>query len=139
MSENPDYTGHTFFISGSRSIYNLPDWLVKALTKILHEGTRVVIGDCYGVDTAVQSLLKSIGHTNTEVWHLKDRPRNNLGNFRTRKIHANSQVAKDIAMTHECTVGIAIWDGVSQGTSNNVYRLNQQGKQCWVVNMSLSK
>ena len=138
MSDNRDYTGHTFFISGSRSIYQLPQWLKDALVKILHLGTKVIVGDCYGVDTAVQALLHSIGHTNVEVWHVRGEPRNNVGKFPTVKIHGNSQVAKDIAMTHACTVGIAIWDGDSNGTRHNVYRLNQQKKECWLVGMSLS-
>ena len=105
------------FISGSRSISCL-NYTLNNLN-----GNEVLIGDCYGIDLAVQTYLKSLNYPFVTVYHINSHPRNNVGNWQTHRIRATSYTAKDIAMTSDCDAGIVIWDGMSKGSLSNIHRL----------------
>jgi adenine-specific DNA-methyltransferase len=110
------------FISGSRSVKELPQSALNSLDKIIELGFKVILGDCYGVDTLVQKYLKSKNYTKVTVYHIGNYPRFNLG-FKTVKVDGIRQVDKDIEMSKKAHYGLAIWDGKSKGTLANIQRV----------------
>ena len=65
-------------ISGSRSVNKLPQSALNSLDKIIELGFKVVIGDCYGIDTLVQEYLKLKNYQKVTIYHIGNKPRNNL-------------------------------------------------------------
>lgn len=114
------------FISGSRSGFKfekfteLGEWLKK-------EGHQVLVGDCVGVDTMIQGLCKTY-KIPCKVYHIGTKPRNNMG-FDTVRCIGTKYKDKDVVMTQECDLGIAIWNGKSKGTKENIDRLKSMHKQ----------
>lgn len=48
------------FIAGARSITTMDSFVLKRLHSICDKHFDVLVGDCYGVDTAVQSFFLNI-------------------------------------------------------------------------------
>ncbi len=112
----------TVMISGSRSIKKLTDKVIKSLDKIMELNFDIVIGDCYGIDTLVQRYLKFKNYQKVTVYHIGNKPRNNLG-FNNVKITGNFYNDKDIAMSKVSDYGLVIWDGKSKGSKANIQRI----------------
>ena len=114
------------FISGSRTGYSFDKFLelAKWLKKQHHE---VLVGDCVGVDTQIQALCKA-HKIPCKVYHIGKTPRNNLG-FDTVRCVGTRYADKDVAMSIDCDLGIAIWNGRSKGTKANIDRLIALHKQ----------
>ncbi|MBL1208276.1 hypothetical protein [Geminocystis sp. GBBB08] len=111
-------------ISGSRSVTELPSSAVNSLNKIMELGFDIVVGDCSGIDTLVQKYLQSQHYQNVTVYHINNKPRNNVG-FKTIKIQGRSYSAKDIAMAEIADYGLAIWNNKSKGTKANIDRIKR--------------
>jgi len=112
----------TVFISGSRSVTALPPDAIKALDQLIEDRATVLIGDAAGVDTLVQQHLADRDYDLVTVHHIGDQPRNNLG-FETVKVDGTRQTDKDSYMASRADSGLAIWDGQSRGTAQNIERL----------------
>lgn len=108
------------FVSGSRGVSELPSEAKASLDKIRELGFTIFVGDCYGVDALVQDYLKD--YRRVVVFHIGDRPRNNLG-FDTVRVSGSRQTDKDAAMAAGADYGLAIWDGWSPGTAKNIARV----------------
>lgn len=111
------------FVSGSRSIHYLPSDAITSLNRITDQEFTVLIGDCYGLDTAAQRYLRANNYKNVIVCHIGPAPRNNLG-FNTLPIEGYYQTDKDEYMGRTADYGLAIWDGQSRGTAENIRRTN---------------
>jgi adenine-specific DNA-methyltransferase len=111
-------------VSGSRSVRVLPVAAKEALRKIIALGAQVLVGDCDGVDRAVQDFLSAAGYTKVRVYHIGPRPRHNCG-FPTVAVSGSRYEDKDIRMCQEADYGLAIWDGQSPGTRRNIQRVRQ--------------
>ncbi|HAO12147.1 MAG TPA: hypothetical protein DCQ51_13475 [Planktothrix sp. UBA8407] len=116
-------------ISGSRSITNLNPEALTRINNIIKLNYEILIGDAPGVDTLVQSYLHQVNYENVQVWHIGDKPRNNVGNWGTVKVQGNYSL-RDKLMMSSADFGLAIWDGKSPGTKRNIQQL---GKRCRVV------
>ena len=110
------------FISGSRSIKSLPFEALESLERIIGQGFAVLVGDCFGVDTLIQNYLAERHYRNVIVCHIGARPRNNRG-FKTHQVPGTRQAHKDAYMGQTANFGLAIWDGVSPGTAENIERV----------------
>ena len=66
------------FVSGSKSISVLPDEVKAILDEHIALGTEFLVGDCYGVDAAVQKYLESKGYSNVTIYCSGETPRNNF-------------------------------------------------------------
>jgi hypothetical protein len=82
------------FISGSKSISELPDEVKLLLDDHMANGTEFLVGDCYGVDAAVQKYLASKGYSKVIIYCSGETPRNN---FATGvKVHSCAEAAKGL-------------------------------------------
>lgn len=127
------------FIAGARNITSLDDTVKARLMSIYNNKHSVFIGDCYGVDTAVQDFFIKLGYENVTVFASNGRVRNNIGNWNVKSIHVDDSVKgfdfykqKDIAMANSADYGFMIWDGSSRGTLNNMINLVNQNKKVLV-------
>ncbi len=109
-------------VSGSRSVRILPEAAQDALRKLMTLGAQILVGDCEGVDRAVQDFLSEAGYTNVTVYHIGLRPRHNRG-FPTVAVSGTRYEDKDIRMCQEAEYGLAIWDGKSPGARRNISRV----------------
>lgn len=121
------------FVSGSKELNILPPQARNYILQLCKEGNEIVIGDCYGVDTAVQFLLKEIEYANVTIYTASHKARVNLGDWSVISVAAGfhgyrAHYEKDQEMIRQCDFGIAIWNGYSKGTRNNIIGLTASNK-----------
>ena len=123
------------FISGSKSISKLTEKMLAVLDKIMQDGDTVLVGDCYGVDLAVQKYLLEKGYTDVIIYCSGEQPRNHVvGTVHSCAKDAAGlkgrafQYVKDEAMCKDCDEAYGFWDGKSPGTLENARRVQEQGK-----------
>jgi len=125
------------FISGSKSISKLPEEVKSLLDTFIATDAEILVGDCYGVDAAVQMYLDSKGYSNVIVYCSGETPRNNF--VTGAKVCSYAEAAKgltgsafhyvkDIQMANDCDQAIMIWDGKSKGTGENIRRIKEMNK-----------
>lgn len=131
------------FISGSKSISKLPEEVKSLLDEHIALGTEFLVGDCYGVDAAVQKYLESKGCGKVTIYCSGETPRNNFvmgakvcSCAETAKgLTGNAfQYVKDIQMAQDCDTALMIWDGKSKGTAENIRRVKEMGKPYRIIN-----
>ncbi|MBQ5609991.1 MAG: hypothetical protein IIU83_00170 [Fibrobacteraceae bacterium] len=131
------------FISGSKSISKLPDLAKILIEQFVKNNDEILIGDCYGVDVAVQKYLESKGYCNVTIYCSGESPRNNF--VTGAKVRSCAEVAKgltgsafhyvkDIQMACDCDQVLMIWDGKSKGTGENIRRIKEMGKPYSIIN-----
>ena len=130
---------HKIFISGSMRIKNLDKKVLERINNIIKSDYEILIGDADGVDSSVQSYLKTKIVKNVTVYCTGPQPRNNIGRWPLKPIVTAEKpgtrayfTAKDISMSEDCDYGLMIWDSKSTGTLNNVIALLSQGKSSLV-------
>lgn len=130
------------FISGSKSISVLSDDVKSALDDYMANGTEFLIGDCYGVDAAVQKYLESKGYRNVTIYCSGETPRNNF--VTEAKVHSCAETVKgltgsafhyvkDLQMASDCDQTLIIWNGKSKGTRENIRRITEMEKPYRVI------
>ena len=130
------------FISGSKSISVLSDEVKSTLDNYMANGTEFLVGDCYGVDAAVQKYLESKRYSNVTIYCSGETPRNNF--VTGAKVRSCAEAAKgltgrafhyvkDIQMTQDCDQALMIWDGKSKGTGENIRRITEMEKPNKVI------
>ena len=126
---------HKIFISGSMRIKNLDKKVLERINNIINSDYEIIVGDADGVDSSVQSYLKSKKVKNVTVYCTGPQPRNNIGRWAVKPIITDEKpgtrayfTAKDISMSEDCDYGLMIWDSKSTGTLSNVISLLSQDK-----------
>lgn len=127
------------FIAGARNITTLDDNVRTRLMSIYNNRHSVFVGDCYGVDTAVQNFFIKLRYDNVTVFASNGKARNNIGNWNVENVCVDNSLKgfdfykqKDIAMANRADYGFMIWDGNSRGTLNNIINLVIQNKKVLV-------
>ena len=131
------------FISGSKSISKLPEEVKSLLDSYIVTGAEILVGDCYGVDAAVQKYLDSKGCGNVTIYCSGVTPRNNFAP--SAKVRSCAEAAKgltgsafhyikDIQMAQDCDQALMVWDGKSKGTAENIRRVKEMGKPYRIIN-----
>lgn len=127
------------FIAGARSIKTFGEAIEEKLISIYDNKLDVLVGDCYGVDSAVQQFYSKLNYRNLTVYASNGIARNNIGNWEVKNITVNSSAKgfdfykqKDIAMAQNADCGFMIWDGKSKGTLNNIINLIKNDKKVQV-------
>ena len=119
------------FVSGSR-VYDGGDTrMIRHELVALKDKVGVLVGDCYGVDLAVQQICKEEG-IECFVFHIGNRPRNNVG-FKAYKVPGSRYVDKDVMMSKLCDGALVFWNGTSRGSKANIDRIEAMGKPVKVV------
>ena len=123
------------FIAGARSITTIDNFVISKLRSICDKHFDVLVGDCYGVDTIVQSFLAERSYPNVTVYASNGKARNNVGRWPVKNIPVASTARgfeffrqKDIAMANAADIGFMIWDGKSRGILCNILTLAERGK-----------
>ena len=118
------------FISGSAKINTLNDTVERILSKTVTSGHEILIGDCNGVDSWIQSYYAQQNYSKVSVYHVGTQPRNCCAGFNAIQVPTENEASayryyqrKDIRMTELADVGFVIWDGTSKGTCANIDRL----------------
>ena len=134
------------FIAGARSIKTLDENVLVRLRNISDKGLNILIGDCYGVDTAVQKYFHKLNNHNITIYANNGKPRNNVGNWNVHSVVAPSNIRgfdyyalKDVAMADDADHGFMIWDGESRGTLNNIINLIIRNKHVLVYYTKINK
>lgn len=127
------------FIAGARNITKLDDNVKSRLLSVYNNKHSVFVGDCYGVDTAVQEFFIKLKYSDVTVFASNGKVRNNIGNWNVENIYVDNSARgfdfykqKDIAMANSADYGFMIWDGRSRGTLNNIVNLVNQNKKVLV-------
>lgn len=113
-------------ISGSRSIKILPSAAIESIDRIIAQNFHIIIGDADGVDSTVQAYLRKQEYHHVTVYYAKfnslGKPRNHHG-FPTVSVMGNYS-KRDKTMCAFADYGLAIWDGRSPGTKDNIVRVS---------------
>lgn len=131
------------FVSGSIKTKTLHSAHKKRLKNIVANGFDIIIGDANGADFAVQKTLYSLRYENVVIYHTSDKPRNNVGDWKTRPIQPTKNLKgallhqeKDKSMVSIADYALIIWDGESVGSIINAYRMSLDGKQSSIITNS---
>ena len=123
------------FVAGARSIAAVDEFVQNKLSSICQKGFWILVGDCYGVDKAVQQFLAGQNYGGVTVYASNGKARNNVGCWSVKNIPVDKTSKgfafyrqKDIAMADDADMGFMIWDGQSRGTAENILTLAQQEK-----------
>lgn len=129
------------FISGSSSIHELNEEMIKNLDEVIKRNIPVLIGDCYGIDSLVQRYFYENRYKNVTVYYVGSYPRCHFIAF--DKKDCNDRVTdqtgrayyavKDEVMTEDCSGALMFWDGKSQGTKDNMDRCDHLNKKYKIV------
>ncbi|MEG4587242.1 hypothetical protein QUA54_18780 [Microcoleus sp. MOSTC5] len=116
-------------VSGSRSIIDIRPGL-QSINRIIELNFSIILGDASGVDKLVQEYLRNSNYLDVKVyfalWSGNGKPRNVTG-FQTVGI-PGSYVDRDKMMCSVCDYGLALWDGISRGTKDNIDRTKGKTK-----------
>ena len=132
------------FISGSKIVMKKDnDWVLPKsvrsyIDEIMDKEDKILIGDCWGIDTEVQEYFCDKKYSKVTVYasDSRRRIRNNLGCWEEKFFAARGRtpyslrLEKDFRMAEDCDCGIAIWDGESKGTFINMLCLCALKKPC---------
>lgn len=132
------------FISGTagfggkfkKPMLDLPEDVKALIDKHIWAGAEILVGDCIGVDVLVQKYLCSKNYKNVTVYHSGSKFRNCLDlAWRIQSVKVpfgmkgrDFYAVKDKQMAIDADLGIAIWDGQSIGTGNNIANMRNMNK-----------
>jgi len=115
----------TIFISGSKSVGNLPVEATEWLDYFIEESRDFLIGDCPGVDIALQNYLYSREYQKVCIYRCENERRFNIGGWEENTVCTEKNPTD--AMVEACSCAFLLWDGKSHGTTNNIKKLKKQG------------
>ena len=147
------------FISGTSKLKSkedgyyrksLPKEVTQQLDTLIQRKAKIMVGDCVGVDVAVQKYLYNKGYTNVEIYVSGQNVRNNadvnnklgwkINHVDASKYEEGSKewhAEKDKAMTKQATSGLAIvLENGSAATKKNVDRLMKNNKEVLVFQLN---
>ena len=138
------------FISGTARFNNklnvISESVKEYLREKIKENVEILIGDCIGVDTLVQSFLFDENYNNVTIYASGKHVRNNIGGWRVKYIDASCAITKyefysqkDKAMRNDCDIALALWDGKSKGTGENIKAIADMNKPIIIYNIIKNK
>lgn len=127
------------FIGGSRLVSKLDSNITEKLQALCDKECDILIGDCDGIDAAVQRFLVQTEYEKVTIYACNRKARNNLGNWEVVNVPtpqylygADYYKRKDIAMAEEADFGYMLWDGKSSGTASNIRELLKRNKRVFI-------
>jgi len=127
MNEPPS---KKIMLFGSRSINFLTDEVKAILFAHMYRGDHILIGDCIGADYSVQKFLFERNYPFVTVYTSGHMPRhiaNEHWSVKAAKVKLEDYESeseyykvKDMLMVSDCDEAIAIWNGESRASKNNI-------------------
>lgn len=119
-----------FFISGHLDLTQgeFDKYYRDAIDYEINKGSSFVMGDAKGADTMAQQYLHNRGYNKVTIYHMFDKPRNNIGNFKTIG-GFKSDKKRDTACTENSMFDIMYVSPYKQymtGTEENIRRRAKQ-------------
>lgn len=112
-------------ISGSRTITDIY-YGKESLDRIMEKQLDVIVGDAPGVDDLVQQYLASKDYQKVKIYYAmlqgRGKARNAIAGWELVGV-PGSYVDRDKMMCSICRWGLALWDGKSWGTKQNIERV----------------
>lgn len=115
---------------GSRSINFLTDEVKAILFAHMYRGDKILIGDCIGLDYSVQKFLFERNYPFVMVYTSGYMPRHivdkhwpvKAAKVKPEDYESESEYfrVKDMLMLSDCDEAIAIWNGESRASKNNI-------------------
>ena len=106
------------------------------IIRLVHNEYEILVGDANGVDKAIQIILDDMKYPYVLVYHVGDKPRNNVGNWKEINVITKNKKGtfdyfseKDIKMSDKCDFALVIWDNESRGALCNAIRVLSMGKK----------
>lgn len=150
------FVGKTTFVSGSSKTQDknsgyyrrkLPKAIRNELNKRIKSGNRIIVGEAPGIDRQVQDYLNKKKYSNVKVYTSDETPRylankkwgvKRVDASKYEKMSPQWLAEKDKAMTKDADEGIAVIldKGGAGATRKNIERLNKQGKNVFVSELS---
>ena len=100
------------FLAGAKNLKQLDLPVQRKIMSICRANHDILVGDCYGVDSAVQKLCADVGYPHVTVYASNGKARNNIGNWKVKNIPVEKQMQgfafyrqKDIAMGMDADCG----------------------------------
>lgn len=132
------------FISGTagfggkskKPMIDLPNEVKTLIDRHIEAKNEILVGDCIGIDLLVQQYLCSKNYKNVTVYHSGSKYRNCIDPSWTIKsvrvpygvTGRDFYAVKDKQMAIDADIGMAIWDGQSIGTGNNIANMRNMDK-----------
>lgn len=123
------------FIAGPIKIKNIDENIQSTVQTIIRNNLNILIGDANGLDKGIQQYLADQHYSNVTVYCI-NKPRNNLGGWAVKavtvsedKLSFDEYIKKDKQMADKTDFGFMIWNGISNGTLNNILNLIEQNKK----------
>ena len=132
------------FFSGSREVLYLPEEAKKLLSEFMKEGHEILVGDAKGVDSLVQEYCSKNNYFKVTVYSIYEKPRFlasekfnvkhiKLPDYYRGATERERQTVKDATATSDCDFAVAIWNGKSKGTLENIKRLEKYKKKYYLI------
>ena len=150
------------FVSGTSKLHSkedgyyrktLPKEIAGHLDKLISKGSTILVGDCVGVDSAVQKHLFDKQYKNVEIYVSGDTVRNNADSdhklgWKIHHVDASKyeegskewHAEKDKLMSSHATSGLAvILDSGSSATRKNIDRLLNDNKNVDIYQLNADR
>ena len=124
------------FISGSKSINSISAEIKDYIMTFAKDGNEYIIGDCFGVDLAVQKLLFEKNVSAVTVYCSGETPRYNVGSWKVKALGVKDLKGyefyrlKDVKMALDADFGLMIWDGKKPRRKKQLRR-NEKTRQAF--------
>ncbi len=125
----------TVFLGGAKEVATIPDKAVAWLDHFIEANEHFIIGDCHGVDLALQNYLHSRGYANVTVYYSTDECRFNVGEWEVERVILKNEDAMIVA----CNCAFLIWDGCSEDTKSSIEKLRQRGQPIFIYRTDLDR
>ena len=76
------------FIGGSKMISDIDDNVRKSIDEFMRCNHKIIIGDCWGIDAAVQEYLWKNNYDKVTIYSSGNKVRNNIGDYKVCSIPA---------------------------------------------------
>lgn len=77
------------FVCGSKNLTVLTKLEQLTIDRFINKKVLFLIGDCYGIDKAIQQYLFDKGYTDVVIYATDGKVRNNVGNYLLKAIPSN--------------------------------------------------
>ena len=127
------------FVGGSKNIGVLPERALRKIDEYVDGDGHILVGDCHGVDLAVQKHLSERGAKNVTVYCSGQKPRFNVGGWSVVAL-GNAELSgyafyalKDARMVRDADCGLMVWNGATRGTARNIQELKKLNKPVEII------